>query len=138
LSKFYWKKDFEFNDAKPGYEEHIKGNNAAVVIGDRTFALNGNFKHEVDLAEEWKKMTSLPFVFAAWVTTSKMDDAFVQEFNNALKLGDENKQLAIQQTTKLPPGNFNALDYLTNKISYKLDDRKREGLNLFLKYISQL
>ncbi|MBK7669113.1 MAG: hypothetical protein IPJ32_18285 [Sphingobacteriaceae bacterium] len=40
LNKFYWKQNFEFKDAKPGYEQNISGTNAAVVIGDRTFALN--------------------------------------------------------------------------------------------------
>ena len=138
LSKFYWKKNFEFKDAKPGYEQQIKGTNAAVVIGDRTFALNGTFKHEFDLAEEWKKMTSLPFVFAAWVTTSEIDSAFITEFNKALESGIENVNEAIKQSNSMPSGKFNALDYLTNKISYKLDDRKLEGMNLFLKYISQL
>lgn len=138
LSKFYWKKNFDFLDAKPGYEQQIKGTNAAVVIGDRTFALNGNFEYEFDLAEEWKKMTGLPFVFAAWVSTSEIDSAFINEFNNALENGIENVKEAIAQETNFPSGHLNVLDYLTNKISYKLDERKKEGLDLFLKYISQL
>src|SRR6218665_1983014 len=40
LFKFYWKKQVAYQDASPGFEQQIGGNNAAVVIGDRTFALN--------------------------------------------------------------------------------------------------
>ncbi len=138
LNKFYWKQNFEFKDAKPGYEQNINGTNAAVVIGDRTFALNGTFKYEFDLAEEWKKMTDLPFVFAAWVTTSDVDAGFVSEFNEALKYGIKNTEKAISESGIKHPANFNALDYLTNKISYNLDNRKQEALQLFLNYISQL
>jgi len=65
LTKFFWKLAVEFVDAKPGFENAIQNNHAAVVIGDRTFALNGKYAYEFDLAEEWKQFTQLPFVFAA-------------------------------------------------------------------------
>jgi chorismate dehydratase len=138
LNKFYWKQNFEFKDAKPGYEKNISGTNAAVVIGDRTFSINGTYKYEFDLAEEWKKMTGLPFVFAAWVTTSEIDQKFISEFNEVLKNGIKNIDKAIQYSAIIHPANFNPLDYLTNKISYDLNAEKRQALNLFLKYISEL
>mgnify|MGYP000285874577 CR=1 FL=1 len=138
LNKFYWKQNFEFKDAKPGYEQSISGANAAVVIGDRTFSLNGTFKYEFDLAEEWKKMTGLPFVFAAWVTTSDVDPEFIDSFNEALKSGIKDTDKAIQASNIQHPKNFNPLDYLTNKINYTLDENKRKALDLFLKYILQL
>lgn len=138
LNKFYWKQDFEFKDARPGYEQDIKDSNAAVVIGDRTFALNGTFKHEYDLAEEWKKMTGLPFVFAAWVTTSDINSEFISEFNEVLKEGIKNTKKAIEESDFKYPENFNAADYLKNKISYDLDSEKKKALNLFLNYIGKL
>lgn len=138
LNRFYWKQNFEYKDAKPGYEQNISGTNAAVVIGDRTFSLNGTFKYEFDLAEEWKKMTGLPFVFAAWVTTSEIDPEFVHEFNETLLHGITNTKKAIEGSNIQHPINFNALDYLTKKISYGLDNSKQEALQLFLKYSSQL
>lgn len=138
LNRFFWKKNFEYKDAKPGYEQTISGTNAAVVIGDRTFALNGTFNYEFDLAEEWKKMTGLPFVFAAWVTTSDIDEKFISEFNAVLKSGVQNTERAILESNVKHPSAFNALDYLTNKISYNLDNPKLEALQLFLNYSSQL
>lgn len=138
LNRFFWKKNFEYKDAKPGYEQTISGTNAAVVIGDRTFALNGTFNYEFDLAEEWKKMTGLPFVFASWVTTSDIDEKFISEFNAVLKNGVQNTERAILESNVKHPSAFNALDYLTNKISYNLDNPKLEALQLFLNYSSQL
>ena len=138
LNKFYWKKHVAYIDAKPGYEETIKETTAAVVIGDRTFSMNGSFKYEYDLAEEWKKFTGLPFVFAAWVATSKIDPGFVYEFNAALKSGANNIAKALEEDGGPPSEKFDRLDYLSKKISYDLDIKKREALELFLGYVSKL
>lgn len=138
LNKFFWKQNFVYKDAKPGYEQNIKGSDAAVVIGDRTFGLNGKFKYEFDLAEEWKKMTGLPFVFAAWVATSEVNEKFIEEFNSALAFGIINTTEAIKESAKKYPLNFDAVDYLKNKISFDLDARKKEALELFLKHMGQL
>lgn len=138
LDKFFWKTNFIFEDARPGYETEIKGDAAAVVIGDRTFELNNTFAYEYDLAEEWKKFTNLPFVFAAWVTTSVVSNEFVNEFNAALKMGVENTDKALNESTTKFPEQFDPADYLKNKIDYILDDKKRIGLELFLDYIKRL
>lgn len=138
LNKFFWKQDFEFEEAKPGYEKNILGNRAAVVIGDRTFSLNGNFKFEYDLADEWKKFTGLPFVFAAWICNSDMDDQFVIDFNTALKHGLLNIDAAIKESKENYPSQFSPTDYLKNKIDYNLDRDKMKAIELFLSYIKQL
>ncbi len=138
LDKFFWKTNFQFKDAVPGYEQFISGNTAAVVIGDRTFSLNGTYLYEYDLAEEWKKFTDLPFVFAAWVTTSEVNSNFIQAFNDALKTGVNNINKALSESTFNFPSKFNPEDYLKNKIDYNLDDKKRIALELFLHYIRQL
>ena len=90
LFKFFWKTEVTFLDAKPGFENGVEGSNAIVVIGDRTFNMNGNFAYEFDLAEEWKKLCGLPFVFAAWVSVEKLSSEFLMNFNSALKYGVEN------------------------------------------------
>ena len=139
LCEHYWRIKPLFENAKPGFESNLQGNNANVVIGDRTFSLNGKFAYEYDLAETWKDMTGLPFVFAAWVSTEKMDDKFISEFNTVLKFGVENCKKAIEESTnELNISNEKAFDYLTEKISYNLDDEKRKALNLFLQYVKDL
>jgi chorismate dehydratase len=140
LAKEFWNIKPEFIDAKPGFENSVRDNNAIIVIGDRTFDLNGTYKFEWDLSEEWKKFTGLPFVFAAWVINStKVSDEFIKEFNAVLEFAVKNIPLAIQaDKVKLPSVNLNAEDYLTKKIDYHLDATKKEALNLFLEKIKAL
>lgn len=139
LSKFFWKLNVTYLDAKPGFENEINLTNAAVIIGDRTFTLNGKFKYEYDLAEEWKNFTGLPFVFAAWVSTEKLPSKFIKEFNSVLKSGIENIQKAIDENYNLISlSKDQTFEYLTQRIDYSLDSDKRKALNLFLDYIKQL
>ncbi len=139
LLKFFWKKEVTYVDAKPGFEKDIKGDQAAVVIGDRTFFLNGHHTYEYDLAEEWKKFTGLPFVFAAWVTTEKLPKEFIEEFNAVLEYGVENISRAIDGTQVANGLNKNQTqEYLTRRIDYKLDKDKRDALMLFLQLMRQL
>jgi chorismate dehydratase len=139
LFKNFWKKEVEFIDAGPGFEENISGNSAAVVIGDRTFALNGRFSHEFDLAAEWKKFTGLPFVFAAWVSVQKLDADFMKRFDETLAYGLAH----IEQAVDSSPIHSSItrpkiLDYLHNKIDYGFDENKKKALQLFLQYIRDL
>jgi chorismate dehydratase len=139
LFKYFWKKNVVYVDAKPGFEKEIKDNNAAVVIGDRTFALNGSYQFEYDLAEEWKKFTGLPFVFAAWVSTEKLSDDFVKEFNEVLKQGINHITEAVEEDYR--PSYLSkeyTIKYLTQRIDYQLDEDKRQALALFLDYIGEL
>jgi len=139
LLKFFWKLPVQFIDAKPGFEEEIKGDNAAVIIGDRTFGLSGKYAYEFDLAEEWKKFTGLPFVFAAWVSTEKLPEDFIQQFNTVLKQGVDNILKAVEESYDLKSlSKEDTVNYLTKRIDYKLDEEKRKALNLFLDYIHRL
>lgn len=139
LVKFFWKLNVEYLDAKPGFEEKVSGTNANVVIGDRTFNLNGKFKYEFDLAAEWKKFTGLPFVFAAWVSNEKLDKDFVAEFNSVLKYGVDNCATAVSECkSELKISEQDALLYLTQRINYNLGEGKLKALQLFLDYIRKL
>lgn len=139
LFKFYWKQEVEFVEAKPGFEEKIDANTAAVVIGDRTFSLNGKFAYEYDLAEEWKLFTGLPFVFAAWVSTQKLSAGFIADFNAVLAHGVNHINEAINaDNTPRHYTREETSNYLKNRISYSLDAAKREALTRFVAYIGQL
>ncbi len=139
LFKFFWKKEVNFLDAKPGFENEVEGSNAIVVIGDRTFTMNGNFAYEFDLAEEWKKFCNLPFVFAAWVSTEKLSEDFIELFNEALKQGIENITEAIEEDyTNKDLSKNETINYLTQRIDYRLNSNKKEALQLFLNYMKQL
>jgi chorismate dehydratase len=131
----YWKKSLNLQHASPGYIEKIKGNTAGLVIGDKAIDLLPKYKYIYDLSLEWFKYTQgLPFVFAVWVSTKRLDPLFETLFNKACKDGIER----IQELTKIIPNpntEFNIRTYLEDNISYEFDDEKQASLKQFLTYI---
>jgi len=136
LLKEYWQLNPELKKANVGFEENIKGNHAALVIGDRAFALNTKHAYIYDLSAIWKKMTGLPFVFAAWVANTKLPQDFIVSFNKALEKGLSDIDMALAIEGDSYPNCENPEDYLNNKISYNLDIEKQKGMELFLRKIS--
>lgn len=137
LANKFWKIQPVWNDAEENYEVLIKGTTAGVVIGDRTFPLQNKFKYVYDLAAEWKEFSSLPFVFACWVSNKKLPDELIERFNKALKSGLSAKAEVIKQYLQEHKTDFDVKDYLENKLSYNLDERKKEALELFLQYAEE-
>ena len=82
-------------------------------------------------------MTGLPFVFATWVSVRKLPLDFISEFNRSLGLGLSNIDNALRNNTYFNFKFKNPKEYLNNKISYTLDEKKMDGMNLFLKKISE-
>ena len=134
LAKNFWKISPQWIVATANYENDIKGNTAAVIIGDRTFGLEDQYKYSYDLAEEWLKFTHLPFVFACWVANKKLPDSFIKEFNAALKYGLDNRKALIAELNTAKTYNTDIAFYLNNSIKYNFDDTKKQALNLFLEY----
>ena len=131
----YWQLNPELKKSKQGFEEDIKENHAALVIGDRAFALNAKHKFIYDLSAIWKEMTDLPFVFAAWVANTQLPQNFITTFNKAIEKGLSDIDKALAQEGSNYSNCENAEDYLNNKISYSLDSEKQKGMELFLSKI---
>src|ERR1043165_2452154 len=108
LAGRFWKISPQWVDGENNFENKISGAMAGLVIGDRTFTLKNNFKYVYDLAEEWKKFTSLPFVFACWVSNKIISDDFILRFNAALEKGLQQIPLVASQHAS---NGFNSLDY---------------------------
>lgn len=136
LCEEYWKITPEFIPAQEGFFDHIQSTTAALVIGDRTIALEEKHPYIYDLGEAWYDHTGLPFVFAAWVSHQKMDDDFIARFNAAMQVGVEMIPQLIYLLPK-PDPNFDLETYFTENISYHLDSQKRAALDLFLKKIEK-
>ena len=137
LLKEYWKLNPELKKSDVGFENNIKGKHAALVIGDRAFALHSKHQFIYDLSAIWKEMTGLPFVFAAWVSNIKLPQDFINIFNKALEKGLSNIDKALALERDSYPNCKNHEDYLNNKISYSLDFEKQKGMELFLRKLTQ-
>ncbi len=115
------------------YEKEIAGTTAGLVIGDRALEQRFKSKYIYDLGFAWKAMTGLPFVYAAWVSNKKMSDGFLTNFNKANALGLVSIDTIVeQQQNKLYDLNL----YFTQNISYRFDEHKKEGMQLFLNKIT--
>lgn len=136
LLENHWNLSPALLPASPGFEEKIGGNVGALIIGDRAIGLDQRFPFVYDLGETWLRHTGLPFVFAAWVSNRQLDSLFVKKLNEALHLGIEE----IPQLMYLLPSphpSFDLKRYFTENISYKLDDAKLRGMQLFLSNICE-
>lgn len=133
LIREHWKISPELTDAKEDFRNHISGTTAGLVIGDRALEQRAISPYVYDLGQAWNEHTGLPFVFAAWVSNKKLEDPFIESFNNANKVGLQ----LIDEVIKRNPGTlFDLKEYYTHYISYTLDEKKKEGMQLFLEKIS--
>ena len=136
LMKNFWKVEPQQIINAPNYAQSADTYTAFVQIGDRTFGKKQQFKYVYDLAEEWKKITGLPFVFAAWISNKPIPQEFVDQFNVALKYGLDHR---IELLKELPKrDDFDLEDYLMHKLDFRLTEGKKKALYLFLDYIKAL
>jgi chorismate dehydratase len=136
LLKEYWQKKVGFIDATgEDFRKEIKGSTAGVVIGDRALEQRLHSKYIYDLGEAWKAHTGLPFVFAAWIANKELPQEFIQKFNEA----NGNGLLHLDEVvTNSNSPYFDLTSYFTKNIDYRLDDKKRKALQLFLEKLAAL
>ncbi len=138
LAKFYWKKEFNWENTCSNFENKlIKGSTAGVVIGDRVFNLADKFRYKYDLSEEWFNFTGLPFVFAVWAANKNISNEFEANFNRALSFGIEKiSDIALMEQANFP--DVNIYEYFSKNISFNFDAGKKEGMKRFLKLVNKL
>jgi chorismate dehydratase len=134
LMKEYWGINPELIESEDeSYRDKIKGTTAGLVIGDRALEQRKVSTYFYDLGSEWRAITGLPFVFAAWVSNKQLDAAFIEAFDRANSIGLQH----IDEIVKDNPFDlYDLRKYYTLHLSYYLDERKRAGMNRFLQEIS--
>ncbi len=132
LVREYWKLDVELVETADAYEGLIKRTDAGLVIGDRALRQRLVSPFIYDLAEHWIRFTSLPFVFAAWVSNKPLPVEFIQQFNDANAIGLNNIPTVVAENAY---PHYDLTVYYTQNISYRLTPSKRQGLQRFLSYL---
>jgi chorismate dehydratase len=96
----------------------------------------------LDLAEEWNKVTGLPFVSAVWGTTAwgrPLDEIIAQDLIQSRIHGIENiDALVAEWSNKLPIPEETIRTYLTSNIHYVLDEKCIEGMRVFFRTAANL
>ena len=129
LVKDHWKIKVVFEETSGNYHPGIAGTTAGLIIGDRALRQRKISPFIYDLGFEWKKFTGLAFVFAAWISNKKLDEGFIDQFNEANALGLNNIDLVVKVIT-FPT--FDLHHYYNDCISFDFDSEKRKGMKLFL------
>lgn len=131
LVKDFWKKQVRYIKGKPGYEKTAKQGQGVLVIGDRAMDLEEKYSYKYDLGAAWKQHTGLPFVFATWVSTTKLSERFIDQFNHSLAQGLTMIPEIIKTMDSRP--HFGLEKYYRENISFDLTPSKRQALQLFMK-----
>lgn len=136
LMKEYWGISPEIIHAEgEDYRKKIQGTTAGLVIGDRALEQRKISTFIYDLGSEWRKITGLPFVFAAWVSTRPLPEDFITDFNQGNALGLEKIDEIVAAN---PYPLFDLKKYYTLHLSYHLDQAKKKGMQRFLEVIKDL
>ena len=139
LAEHMWKKEFRWENTSEKTDFfNIECNEAVVLIGDQCFESELKFRYRIDLAEEWKKNTGLPFVFACWIANKEIENNFLAQFNAALSFGVKNIDRVVEyfSSTSIIKGE-ELRYYLNHNIDYTFDAEKKKGMALFLRLISE-
>lgn len=114
------------------FRDRIKGTTAGLVIGDRALEQRRVSTYIYDLGSEWRGITGLPFVFAAWVSAKPLPEDFVKEFDEANALG---LNYIDEIVANNPYDVFDMKKYYKLHLSYELTEAKRKGMQRFLSEI---
>lgn len=136
LGRFYGLRP-QYQSSPPHIAEMLESNDAALIIGDPAMLIDRAALRVYDLAEEWRKHTGLPFVFAFWAMRAD-SAAFASDreervdFLAAKREGvAHTNELAELYSAQLGLPRDDLVGYLTNNISYDLDAENLRGLNLY-------
>ena len=131
----HWKIDPSFTPAAPDLEAMLARADAALVIGDPAFAIDPVTRNvtKIDLGEEWKSMTGLPFVYAMWVGRA---GAASPAQCRALQLARDNGlrhlgRIAREVGGGDPDLERRSLEYLRDNLKYGLGPGEAAGLRRF-------
>jgi len=116
------------------YRQEIKGTTAGLVIGDRALEQRKLSSYIYDLGSEWKAITGLPFVFAAWVSLKPLPEDFIKEFDAANAMGLDHINEIVEAD---PYPLYDMVKYYKLHLSYHLDEKKRKAMEKFLSLITE-
>ena len=92
-----------------------------------------------DLAEEWKRLTGLPFVSAVWAARDRVSiESVAADFIRSRDHGVQNiDALVAEWSRKIPLSQETIHSYLTANIHYTLDEECVEGMRSFFRETAQ-
>ena len=121
----------EFVQADPHPSNMLQLADAALVIGDPAMQYPKDGLHVLDLADQWRKLTGLPAVFAVWAGRG-ITPELTEVLHNAMSDGRGLLQrIAEEESNRLGLSYATCYDYLARIMVYDMGERELQGFELF-------
>jgi chorismate dehydratase len=143
LCQKLWGRVRQFRNFPPDLDSMLDACDAALLIGDPALRIERPKYFVYDLAEEWRKFTGKPFVFAFWavrmqaLSEVRRDLDIAGVFRNSRDHGTQPAsiaEIARRWSARVGLAEPEITSYLTDNIHFHLDAENREGLGLFFRY----
>ena len=109
-----------------------------MVAGDAALQMWPRFDHIIDLSDEWRRLTELPFVHYVWAGPG-IRPSIAKLLRDAKEQGMRHlSRIAWQEAERLDLPSSICLDHLENRVRYEFGESEREGLARFQHYASEL
>ena len=142
-----------WKNSEPNVEKMLEESDCALIIGDPALLILDSKKTKLelnnegqmandkgllfkfDLAELWKKYTDFGFVFAMWMANSDRKDIAKQiDFAKARDEGLTHlHEIIANYENEIPLSREEFRNYLTQNISFEIDESMLKGLKLYFK-----
>ena len=151
LTKIIFREFFSFEPhykvTKPNLDDMLADSDCALLIGDPALIIadsetseaesrilkTKNQLRKFDLAETWKSFTDCGFIFAMWML--RQESAGIEREINFAGVRDEGlahlNEIIANYKTKIPLSNQEFKKYLSENITYSIDENMKKGLSLY-------
>ena len=124
----------------PDISAMLRDCEAALMIGDPALASDFPDLDVYDLADHWREMTGLPFVFAFWavrreVATASLAVAFQESKEFAMQHLEE---IVREESARTGLSSKLVHTYLTENINFNLEGRNLQGLQRFFELSAEM
>jgi chorismate dehydratase len=125
----------EWKISKPDLEKMLAESDCALLIGDPALTIDESVYRKFDLAETWKSFTGFGFVFAMWMANA--EKAEIARRIDLAAARDEGlrhlDEIISNYESEISLGREDFKKYLSENISYSIDDSMRKGLELYFR-----
>jgi len=137
-----------YSPMAPDLGKMLEACDAALLIGDPALLVDRTrYVTVLDLAEEWRKYTGKPFVFAFWAVREAalanllpgLEFAEIFQRSRDHGLQPENLQnIVLEWAPRLYQNDRSVMSYLTDNIHYTLDEACLDGLRLYYRHATEV
>ena len=122
-----------YKEAKPNIEQMLDKSDCALLIGDPALTIDETKYRKFDLAETWKIFTGFGFVFAMWMANAKqIEVAKTIDFEAVRDEGlNHLDEIVFNYQSEISLERADFIKYLSENISYTIDDSMQKGLSLY-------